>query len=61
MNGQATGRCQAFRLLDIFNLLFQMLLLSDSPLVRVLVCCDNKPPVGFEPTISRLLSGCSAN
>ena len=38
-----------------------MLLLSDSPLVRVLVCCDNKPPVGFEPTTSRSLSGCSAN
>ena len=29
--------------------------------VCVRVWCDNKPPVEFEPTASRLLSGFSAN
>ena len=31
------------------------------PTILPLVCLANKPPMGFEPMTSRLLSGCSTN
>ena len=34
---------------------------ADPVSLRVPVGDGNKPPVGFEPTTSRLLSGCSTN
>ena len=33
----------------------------DSTSPMLLTCSQQEPPVGFEPTTSRLLSGCSAN